>query len=341
MNGDGLGDIFVTASGGSRNAHLVLGEPFWLSQINVVAQAAVDVDLPNAQAFVMAVEDTDGDQLDDFALLVPGDDVYLFLGAGTLSKLSPVSYSRSTGQPLVEGVPFANTTKLAGLGDVTGDGLADIALDHGQAIHLCRGDASGTPACAQTPINAQDLNFIRGVGNVHDLVNEDLSDVLFGIGSDAYLYVGTASGLQYSATFTGVADAASALYAVGADLNADGSSDLLLVPDASAAAQMGFEGFGQPPPVDQGSLPPGGGGDQTGPGMGPGIDASSADLHVNDDGYCTGYDPCYLSIQDAVDEAQTGDFILVHPGVYPSAEIATDNVTVTGINADAVFCGWR
>ena len=71
VNGDGLGDILVSTvdeqSGTStRQAHLVLGEVFWLPLVDVVVQAAVEVELPAPDAFILGAGDLDGDQMDDF-----------------------------------------------------------------------------------------------------------------------------------------------------------------------------------------------------------------------------------------------------------------------------------
>ena len=48
------------------------------------------------------------------------------------------------------------------------------------------------------------------------------------------------------------------------------------------------------------------------------VSADPGILYVDDDGLCGGNLPCYTHPQDAVNDANPGDTILVHPGTYGS-----------------------
>jgi len=343
VNGDGIGDIFVTTGGAARQGHLVLGESFWLPEVDPVTRAAIALHVPDPDAFVRGVGDLDGDELDDFIMSVPGEDVYVFFGTETLLAHAQEPCSAGDGQAIQAGLPFPGATMATGLGDVNGDGLTDLALGDGGSVYICSGDGNRDTTCTEAVGPVADLTFVVGVGNVRDVAGEGLQDILVGSGTDALLYLGAESGLQYAATFTGVAMAASAPYAAGADLSADGSSDLLLVPDPAAAAEAGFRarGFGQPPAVDQSGLPHGGGAGRSGDGSGPGARQSpgtrATTLHVDDDGYCAGNSPCYTTMDAAISVASEGDTITVHPGVYSPFVVDKDNLTIAGVNPDAVF----
>ncbi|MCB9445852.1 MAG: tandem-95 repeat protein, partial [Ardenticatenaceae bacterium] len=131
-------------------------------------------------------------------------------------------------------------------------------------------------------------------------------------------------------------------YAAGADLNSDGSSDLLLVPTAAsaqAAATTSDNTADLPltwvPRLSEQTLDTFVGSNNWPP-------VASTDAYVNGDGVCHGLTPCYPTIQAAVDVRYGGDLIIVQPGVYNSFIVDGNvrnynNLTIRGINTDAVF----
>ena len=168
---------------------------------------------------------------------------------------------------------------------------------------------------------------------------DGLSDVLLGnANGDAYLVLG-ANLDEVQATLTSVDDAASAPYAAGADLNSDGSSDLLLLPAqpadtgvSRAAASMGALHIVAPASLPVRNAP------RTQPAPRILHSVAATTRYVNDDAGCDGQSPCYSTIQAAVDAAADGDTIHVQPGAYESFIVeGKDNLTLSGVHPDAVF----
>ena len=180
---------------------------------------------------------------------------------------------------------------------------------------------------------------------------DGLADLLLGNShGDAYLVLGSDLD-RVQATLTGVDGAASAPYTAGADLNSDGSSDLLLLPDAASGSGGSTElaevlglasvDFGELPFTAPEDLPTHHAprttaiGEPGNRGIG---QPEAATLYVNDDAGCEGFSPCYSTIQAAVDAAADGDTLVVQPGAYESFVVdGVDNLTLSGAYADAVF----
>ena len=344
VNGDGLDDIFITTGGDANNTYLVLGQSLWLSQIDIEAQAAAVVDWPSVNAIVRNAGDLDGDGLGDFVMAVPGQDVYLFQGDASLTARSGAVYTLSDGQALDPDSHFSDTTLIAVSSG--SDGRSELLLNKGNSIYRCLGNEDGSLDCSAVINSISDLSFITAVGNVHDFNNEGLNDLLIGSGTDALLYCGWGNGFKYAVTFTGVQAAAQARYTAAADFNVDGAADLLLVPIASPLPRQflpiqifrtgpGYQSAGfyqrlrnQPdqdaslhlqPPLAQLTVEEG------------------TTLYVDDDGTEDNQTTVYANIQDAVDAASPGDRIEVGPGVYSAFSINKDNLTIQGVDPDAVF----
>ena len=335
VNGDGFDDILMSADSGE--VYLLLGEasPIW-SVLDMDSIAATIVDTANA-ASVASVGDINDDQLADYAVGV-GNTIYLF--AGQLGLANHDQAPLTTGDALATFASSDGQPAIVPLGDVNGDAIADFIYSNGTAPTVVFGNASNS-------FSSQSLGgfspaadgFLTAVGDVD---RDGRNDVLIGnADGDAYLLAGSDLA-SVAATFTGVDSAASAPYAAGADLNSDGASDLLLIPSASAASDVGLEGFGSRSAINPDWLP---------------STASPADVevqqrlplgrsmlllatthYVDDDGGCAGQSPCYTTIQAAVNAAATGDTIEVLPGVYASFTVVTDNLTIQSSSlADAVF----
>lgn len=337
-NGDGMADVLIATGLPDPRLYLVAGQPTWAPRVDASLQAAAVLDLPSATAMVTGAGDLDDDQLDDFLVGVPGDDVYVFGGSLSFAASALAPIAMEDGIPIFT-TPLPSSVHQVAVGDVTGDSISDVVLDDGAALFLCAGVPDSATDCVSTGIDVTGADFVRAVGDVHSMAGETLGDILVVVGDDAFLYAGSPHGnppfLQV-ATFKGVADAADAPYTAGADLNADGSSDLLLVPSESAAGELGFEGLGTPPAVSTGSLPVAGGGSFEGPAdMVPSIPGDA--IHADDDGWCGGESPCFALLQDAIDAAPADGFVAVHPGVYGPITIETEGLNVEGLNPDVVF----
>ena len=237
VNGDGLDDLFITTGGDANKTFLILGQSLWLSQIDIEAQAAAVVERPAVNALVRKAGDLNGDGLADFVMSVPGQDVYLFYGNASLTGQGHTAYTVSDGQPLDPDTQFSDSTLIAASSG--SEGTDELFINKGESVYRCSGNADGSLACAAVINSINNLSFITAVGNVHDISNEGLNDLLIGSGTDALLYIGAGDGFKYAATFTGVQSAAPAPYTAAADFNIDGSADLLLVPDISTTSGSG------------------------------------------------------------------------------------------------------
>ncbi|MBC8422471.1 MAG: FG-GAP repeat protein [Chloroflexi bacterium] len=331
VDGDGFDDLLI----GATDAYLLLGQadPWW--ETVPLDERAVAVITDTSGALLAGVGDMDGDEYDEF-VVVDGDTVYLFEGRD--------SFAAGAGEPnealtLADDAiaTFASSEvgpEVAALGDVNGDNLADFIYADGDEPKVVFGDANRNWPTQALDFTPAPSGFLAAPGDVD---YDGLGDILVGnADGDAYLILGKDLS-EVKATLTDVKASASAPYAAGADLNSDGSSDLLLVP-----AELGVSsvlGYGKMSHIDPDDLPV----SQT---------ARSSDFsrserlesllqthhYVNDDGTCGGSTPCYASIQAAVDAAGDGDTINVQPGVYGSVTIdGVDSLTISGVHPDAVF----
>jgi hypothetical protein len=336
FNGDGLDDVLVGATGGEGHAYLLLGKSDgWEETVDLPAFAGAVFEYPQG-APLAGVGNLNGDFYSDLSI-TSGSTMYLFLGEAGFSRsglremplsAAPASLTASVAAP----APLA-------LGDVNGDTYQDFIFRNGNAPRLVFGAENNVFA-------SRDLSGLQPLPNglvaaPGDLNADGINDILVGNANhDAYLFLGTSeltpsSRLpEIAATFQAVGAAASTPYASAADLNSDGSSDLLLLPYQPAGlARLAFE---PPDFIDPANLPVAGSVNSTfnfpwGE-KGAGIQANT--LTVDDDG-CSG---CYTTIQSAVDAATAGDTINIQPGVYGAFTVnGKNNLLLTGIYPDAVF----
>ncbi|KAA3664489.1 MAG: tandem-95 repeat protein, partial [Chloroflexi bacterium] len=330
VNGDGYADMLIGATGSTDKVYLLLGESHpWFENVKVDTNAAVQV--VNIEAATLTgVGDLDGDFNDEF-VLGAGNNLYLFEGKASYAPKAGLALMLSNATHT-----FASsdaTPTAAALGDVNEDNLGDFIYSNGGSQQLVFGDGTLDGSWTTQTFN-YGSGFLAGPGDVD---NDGRADILIGGGGNAYLVLGSDLGSAES-TISGVAMAASAPNAAGADLNSDGSSDLLLVPAAPDGAANGAASttLADLPPawvprVAEQNL-------DTFVGATTFPDYPGADAYVNDDGVCYGRSPCYTTIQDAIDNSITNDLIIIQPGVYSSFTVSNKNyLTIQGMNADAVF----
>ncbi len=335
VNGDGYDDLLFDMAN-SGKAYLLLGQknPWW-DRIPLDEKAAAEIDVNLTGAGVQGVGDMDGDDADEF-VVADGNTVYLFEGRK--------DYQPGYGSPhetlaLADAIATfgsaASPPDTAAPGDVNGDGLADFIYADGSQPKIVFGDADRNWSIQALDFTPAASGFLAAPGDVDD---DGRADILVGnADGDAYLILGE-DVTAVQATLTAVKAAASTRHPTGADLNGDGSSDLLLTPDTLGGAALMALDYGPAPHVPPDQLP------LSLARPGPAIaqpfaaSATATTRYVNDDGDCNGYVPCYAGIQAAVDAAATGDVIQVQPGVYASFTIdGVNDITIRGVHADAVF----
>ena len=336
VNGDGYADLLIGATGAADMAYLIMGQStaWWPSiPINTVAAARID---QAGTAMLTGLGDLDGDFRDEFALGI-NNQLYLFEGKGSYAPRAGTWLSLSSATDSLSSVD-ANPNAV-GLGDVNGDHIDDFIYSNGSSQILSYGDENMQDGTWSTHAYNYGSGFLAAPGDVD---NDGLNDILIGNGTDAYLIAGSNIAATQS-TISGVSAAASAPYPAGADLNSDGSSDLLLVPTAAgshAAATTSANSIADLPPTWVPQLP-----EQTlstfvGDTTWPPVDY--ADGYVNADGVCHSLAPCYTTIQSAVDAWNDDDLIIVQPGVYAPFVIdgyshSYNRITIRGTDPDAVI----
>jgi parallel beta-helix repeat protein len=349
VNGDGYGDLLIQAGG---TAYLVLGgRGPWLSTLDV---AAVAVARFEGVTGALGVGDVDNDQYGEWMTLASG--AISLYGWDPLSATTLLAGTYATAE---------TDPRAVALGDVNGDGYDDWIYGDGSNRVLVYGGGAGTHTFSGY------AGFFAAPGDVD---GDKRADILLSDASGLATLVGQPAGGSPTvlATIAGVGGAANAPYARGADLNSDGSADLLLIPSQAAAEARGFDapdfssGFISPQSLPMGvslttlsepvvltieeemAL--------LAPRMGllnettlntwtvtTMVQSTQADTrYVDDDEVCDGNSPCYDTIQKAVDDSDGGgDTIIVYPGTYQPFRVPAgsnfDYLTVQGVSADAVF----
>jgi uncharacterized repeat protein (TIGR01451 family) len=373
VNGDGYADLLI---GTQSNLYLLLGVANWPATLDVAGSAATTLPL-GASDTATGVGDVDGDGYSDFAVTDAtghafgnGSAVYVFhgrstIGAGTVFNVATDAYKfTAPSGATVDG-------RLANVGRVTGTTTnTDVffGTSAGPTLYFQNGhDTFGNPTWASQLLpNASftpaPTGFLIGPGDVNA---DGYNDLLVGnANGDAYLFLGSATPanlLTEAATLTGVAAAAAASYAAGADLNGDGSSDLLLVPAAISQTIRSELSVTPVPPVPVNQLPvappilptpapsPPPGTTFTGPGGASVPPAGSGSLFVVDSSFCAGCPNngqtfgvnAFATIQDAINAVtKTGSEILIDPGYYAGFTISGSvdaGLTIAGKVANGVI----
>ena len=154
---------------------------------------------------------------------------YLYLGgsSGTVSRRRPSLSGAPPGQSLRAGA------SVAGLGDVNGDGHADVAvgtLSNEAFVYL--GDATAIPSTPTTHLTSAAADFGSALAGAGDVNGDGYADVLVGAtGSNAvYVFSGSAHGVvtEHPATVFGAANSWTGFaVAPAGDVNGDGFADIV------------------------------------------------------------------------------------------------------------------
>jgi len=245
VNGDGYADVVV----GARNynssvgkAYLYLGSASGLSA-TALWTATGDASTQYFGGVVAGAGDVNGDGYADVVVGAYGygsytGRAYLYLGQGGGLSSSPAW--TATGE--VAGDYFAYAA--AGAGDVNGDGYSDVVVgaysSNSQAgkAYVYLGGATGLAASAAwAQAGAAGVRFGTAVATAGDVNGDGYADVVVGASfynsrqGRAYLYLGGASGLATSASWTADGEAGSifgAAVAPAGDVNGDGYSDVVV-----------------------------------------------------------------------------------------------------------------
>jgi hypothetical protein len=336
VNGDGFADLLIRADG---TAYLVLGRlgP-WPETVDVAAEAVARWDSVNG---ALGIGDVNDDQRDEWLILREGAiDLYRW-DAGSGLPIKVATYGTADAAP-----------RAVALGDVDGDGRADWIYSDGTRRVLVYG--SGAPPHTFTAYDG----LFAAPG---DMDGDGRADILLSnaAGMAALIRQPAGGAPMVFARIAGVGAAANAPYAAGADINSDGSADLLLIPSRAAAEERGFDapdmssGYIAPEALPLGMSTVRGGGEGAGGEivgmdmpmvMGLSLHSVGPDTRYvdSDEEGCDGNRPCFATIQAAVDASDGGgDTIIVYPGVYASFRVPAganyDHLTIRGVSADAVF----
>lgn len=266
VDGHGTSDLLITAPGATSNnltnagrAWLFTGESLWLAQSTKDAAFEVSGAWPNARlgASAAGIGDLNGDGFADIALGAPGADsgdgrVCIYFGGSDLTRWSSSTPDLELRSDAPQDSAGALGSVVSALGDVNGDGLADLAVSAPQAmdasgrVFLLFGSARawesgldlaiGYGAYFQGNQAGDQLGLTIGSGLVDE---DDLSDFFLGTSGEAeghvYLFLGVPGARWDVVPVSGAAAIweASASAPLGQsllveDLDGDAISDLVL-----------------------------------------------------------------------------------------------------------------
>jgi len=268
VDGDGYADVIVGSSAyaagqaGEGAAFVFLGDASGIADANP-ATAATQLESNEASAsFGSSVSGAGDVNGDGYSEVIVGAPAYGFIDKGAAFLFSGSASGIADGNPtsaateLVSAETDSEFGSVAGVGDVNGDGYADVVvgapaynlLDNGAAF-LYLGSSSGIPDGGPATADAQLDSAESGAGlgsqvaGAGDVNGDGYSDVIVGApltglsdGGAAFVYLGGSSGIE-----DGTANSASALlesdqatallgYSVSGagDVNADGYADVIV-----------------------------------------------------------------------------------------------------------------
>ncbi|MFM2162726.1 MAG: hypothetical protein RLZZ383_2238, partial [Pseudomonadota bacterium] len=259
VNGDGYADVIIGArdfDNGSTNegrAYVYVG-----SASGLASSPAWVVEPDQAQAgmgsSVTGLGDVNGDGYDDVAVGSPGYDnghtdegmVTVYLGSAS-GLATTVAW---TGEGNQTSAAYGNA--VAGAGDVNGDGMSELlvgcaACDNGETdegrAFLFLGTTSGPSGTAAWNLESNQASASLGyaLGSAGDVNGDGYGDVIVGAPNldngqtdegRVQVFLGSASGLQTSAIWSGEPNQTGASFgtavASAGDVNGDGRSDVII-----------------------------------------------------------------------------------------------------------------
>jgi hypothetical protein len=257
VNGDGYDDVVVGALAygetGEGRVYLYLGSASGLS-----ATPTWTAEGDQAEAYfggsVSFAGDVNGDGYDDVIIGAPGYDngesnegrAYLYLGTASGLSVTP-SWTAESDQASAW---FGSS--VASAGDVNGDGFDDVVVgarnyDNGEEnegrAYLYLGSVSGPSATPSWTAEGDQASawFGSSVASAGDVNGDGFDDIVVGArfydnGEEnegrAYLYLGSASGLSATPSWTAESDQASAYFGISVasagDVNNDGFDDVVV-----------------------------------------------------------------------------------------------------------------
>ncbi|MBN1425739.1 FG-GAP repeat protein [Candidatus Fermentibacteria bacterium] len=253
VNGDGYSDVVIGADGYASNtgrAYVYLGSASGLFATASWTKSGEAASNYFGRA-VATAGDVNGDGYSDvvvgaYASATGAGKAYLYLGSA--SGLATTASWTKSGETASNYFGYS----VASAGDVNGDGFSDVVIGahrHGNytgKAYLYLGSASGLLATASwTASGEATLNYFGySVATAGDVNGDGFSDVLIGahrntsMAGRAYLYLGSASGLEAAASWTASGEAASNFFgrsvATAGDVNGDGYSDVVIGADGNA-----------------------------------------------------------------------------------------------------------
>jgi MYXO-CTERM domain-containing protein len=259
VNGDGYGDVIVGASffsDGETNegrAFVYLGSASGLS-----TAAAWTAESNQANAFfgwpVASAGDVNGDGYGDVIVGAQNFDngetdegrAFVYLGSDT-GLATAAAWTAESNQA---GAAFG--ISVASAGDVNGDGFGDVIVgawlfdngetDEGRAfVYLGAASGLSTPAAWTAESNQPSASFGQSAASAGDVNGDGYGDVIVGARSfdngetnegQAFVYVGSASGLSLAAAWTAESNQVAADFGISVasagDVNGDGFGDVIV-----------------------------------------------------------------------------------------------------------------
>jgi hypothetical protein len=246
VNGDGYADVILGASNydgssGQGRVYFHLGSASGLSASPVLTITGK----PGSNFGLSATTagDVNGDGYADVIIGAPTsfvtDTGHAYLYLGSASGLSSTPALTGTGDASSYGFLVGTA------GDVNGDGYADVIVGEHRSnnsgrAYLYLGSVSGLSAAPAITLTGEANSGYtwRSVGTAGDVNGDGYADVIVGASliysytGQAYVYLGSASGLSTTPAFTATGEAADSQLgfsaATAGDVNSDGYADIVI-----------------------------------------------------------------------------------------------------------------